>query len=205
MSPGPSIEALVFDLGGVIVPHDNDVLYDRLASRCRATGALERIVAEAPDDRVGTGETPIPALHRRFVDELGYEGGWEVFTRDFCCHLGLDARMLDLVNRLAHANRVMLFSNTNQVHWDHVNGLSGGALARLEAYLSHEIGAVKPHLRAFDLVAERAGIEPSRALFIDDRIDNVEAARLAGYQAEQFTDQTALEALLRGRGVRWTS
>ena len=205
MSPGGELlQALVFDLGGVIVPHDNDVLYARLASRCTAGDALDRIRAGSLDDRYGTGEQSIPALHRRFVDELGYDGDWDMFARQWCSHLSIDDAMLDLVGRLAQTNRVMLFSNTNQVHWDYLDALSGGALASLEAYLSHEIGAVKPDLDAFALVAERAGVEPGGALFIDDRMDNVEAARRAGYQAEPFTDQATLEALLRRLGVCWT-
>jgi FMN phosphatase YigB (HAD superfamily) len=205
MRPGDApLQALIFDLGGVIVPHDNDVLYARLASRCTAADALDRIAAGSLDDRYATGELGIPALHQRFVDELGYDGDWDMFAGQWCSHLGLDLAMLDLVGRLAATNRVLLFSNTNQVHWAHVDGLSGGTLGRLEAYLSHEIGAVKPHLDAFALVAERAGVEPAGALFIDDRMDNVEAARRAGYQAEPFTDQATLEALLRRRGVHWT-
>ena len=205
MNPGGEpLQALVFDLGGVIVPHDNDVLYARLASRCAAPDAIEQIVAGSLDDRYAAGELGIPALHQRFVDELGYDGDWPMFARQWCSHLSIDAGMLELVGRLARTNRVMLFSNTNQVHWEHVDALSGGALGRLEPYLSHEIGAVKPHPRAFALVAERAGVEPGLCLFIDDRMDNVEAARRAGYQAEPFTDQATLEGLLRSRGVRWT-
>ena len=197
------LQALVFDLGGVIAPHDNDVLYARLASRCSVPDALQQIVAGAADDRFGTGELGIPFLHWRFVKELGYDGDWAMFERQWCSHLGIDEAMLALATRLAESNRVLLFSNTNQVHWEHLQRLTGGALGRLEPYLSHEIGAVKPHLEAFRLVAERAGIEPGRSLFIDDRMDNVEAARRAGYQAEPFTDQPTLEALLRSRGVRW--
>ena len=199
------LQALVFDLGGVIVPHDNDALYARLASRCSAPNAMDLILAESPDARYGTGEVGIPALHERFVTELGYDGDWDLFVQDWCSHLGLDAGMLAFVEQLARSRRVFLFSNTNQVHWDHVNRLSGGALGRLEAYLSHEIGAVKPDLEAFRLVAERAGVEPARSLFIDDRQDNVEAARRAGYQAAHFKDQPSLEALLESRGVRWAS
>ncbi len=200
-----SVQALVFDLGGVIVPHDNDALYARLVSRCAAPNAMDLILAESGDPRYGAGEVGVDALHARLVDELGYDGDWDVFVEDWCSHLGLDQSMLEFVGELAQRNRLMLFSNTNRVHWEHVNALSGGALGQLEAYLSHEIGAVKPDLHAFRLVTELAGMEPGRALFIDDRMDNVEAARRAGYQAEQFTDQATLEGLLRSRGVRWTN
>ena len=205
MSSGQPLQALVFDLGGVIVPHDNSVLKRRLAGRCSAPDALDWLSRAEDDERIGTGELAIPDLHRLVVDEIGYAGDWPTFKADWCCHLTLDHDMLDFVERLASANRVMLFSNTNREHWESQVVASDGRLSRLEAYLSHEIGAVKPHVAAFLLVAKRAAIDPARSLFIDDRMDHVEAARRAGYQAEQFTDQAALSELLRSRGVRWAN
>jgi FMN phosphatase YigB (HAD superfamily) len=196
-------QALIFDLGGVIVPHDNDALYARLAARCRAEGALDRIAAEAPDPRYGTGELGVPALHRRLVDELGYDADWDVFTADFCSHLSIDEDMLALVEALYESYHLLVFSNTNKVHWEHILNLTGGRLGRFEAYLSHEIGAVKPDLSAFALVAERAKLEPGRCLFIDDVMANIEAARRGGFEAGQFTSQPDLEALLQRRGVAW--
>jgi len=196
-------DALIFDLGGVIVPHDNAVLRDRLASRCSAPHAADWLIDAEGDERIGTGELTIPELHRRLVEEIGYGGDWATFANDWCSHLKLDHAMLDLVERLAAANRVMLFSNTNQAHWDSQVAASDGRLARLEAYLSHEIGAVKPHVAAFELVARLAAVEPGRCLFIDDRLDNVEAAREAGFHAELFVGQAALEARLRAAAVEW--
>ncbi len=45
-------------------------------------------------------------------------------------------------------------------------------------------------------MAARAGIDPGRSLFIDDKPVNVEAARRAGFRAEVFVGQAALEAYL---------
>jgi putative hydrolase of the HAD superfamily len=196
-------QALIFDAGGVFVPHDNEVLLALLASRCMTDGALDRIRAAHHDPRVGAGEIAVSQVHRRLVDELGYNGDWEVFLKDWSSHLGVDPEMLALMTALAGENRVLVFSNTNAEHWARVAEMCGVALDRFELFLSHEIGAVKPDLHAFALVAERAGIEPGRCLFIDDMAENVEAARRAGFQAEQFTGQAALESLLETRGVRW--
>jgi len=197
-------QALIFDAGGVFVPHDNEVLMSRMAERCAAQGALETIRARHRDPKLGTGETTIPELHRRLQDELGYAAGWDQFLEDWSCHLELDRRMLELMTALAAENRVLVLSNTNAAHWARVEELCGAALDGFELFLSHEIGAVKPDLAAFARVAERAGVEPGRCLFIDDMAENVEAARRAGFEAEQFTGQPALEALLETRGVRWT-
>ncbi len=186
-------DALVFDLGGVIVPHDNELLYRRLADQCAADDALDRIRTLAHDDRYGTGELTIADLHDRLCRDLGYGLPWADFAEVWCSHLGIDIAMLDFVTGLAARHRVMLFSNTNREHWDHLVAMTNGRLASLEAYLSFEIGLVKPSQQAFHWVAAQAGIAPSRSLFIDDLPANVDGARAAGFQAVVFTGQAALE------------
>ena len=79
----------------------------------------------------------------------------------------------------------------------------GGALGAFEAHLSHELGLAKPSLASFQKVAARAGVEPARAIFFDDRAENVEGAWAAGFEAEVFETQEKLAALLRSRGVRF--
>ena len=198
---GP-FQALIFDAGGVFVPHDNDMLHARLARRCADPDALQRI-RRSGRTGVGSGAISVQDLHRRMVDQYGYDGDWETFAQDWCCHLSLDEAMLGLIEGLAQDQRVALFSNTNDVHWAHVDALSGGRVNRLERYLSHEIRAEKPDLDSYRRVAELGGFDPARCLFFDDMAENVEGARAAGFQAEQFTGQSALETLLETRGVRW--
>jgi FMN phosphatase YigB (HAD superfamily) len=193
-------QALIFDLGGVIVPHDNALLYARLASRCGPLWSAERLSDLVRHGRWGTG-APISTLHDALAEQAGYDAAWPIFVEDWCCHLSLDVSMLALVEDLAQNNRVLIFSNTNKVHWDHLVDLSGGKLSRFEAYLSHEIGQEKPAAEAFRTVAEKAGIDPARSIFFDDVAANVQGARLAGFQAEVFEDQPRLEALLASRGV----
>lgn len=203
MPTEPPFQALIFDAGGVFVPHDNDVLYRLLASRCRAPDAAGLIRARSLDPGIGRGETLVASVHQRLQDEFGYAGDWPTFLQDWSSHLEVDHGMLALMTALAASHRVAVFSNTNHEHWTRVTELAAGGLDPFEMYLSHELGVVKPDLEAFRLVATRAGVEPGRCLFIDDIIENVEGARRAGFQAEQFTSQGALEALLEDRGVRW--
>ncbi|HEX4740866.1 MAG TPA: HAD-IA family hydrolase [Caulobacteraceae bacterium] len=199
--PAP-FEALVFDLGGVIASHDNAVLGERLLSRCVAGTELEALREIGEDEAFGTG-APIASLHRRLVDELGYAADWKTFQADWCCHLALDPSMLRFVEALAHRNRVVIFSNTNAEHWAFLVHESEGRLAEFEAYLSHEIGRLKPSIDSFLHVARAAGLDPRRSIFFDDRKDNVEGARAAGFQAEVFVGEAALRERLRRDGVTW--
>ena len=110
-------QALVFDLGGVLVAHDNAVLYQRLASRCANACTPQTVVGLMRKTDWGSG-VAISTLHDQLRGELGYGLGWDEFVADWCCHFAVDDSMLGFVERLATHNRVMLFSNTNQEHWD---------------------------------------------------------------------------------------
>ncbi len=198
-----AIESLVFDLGNVIVAHDNDLLHQTIAKSCSAHDAHARLAyGFAHDRRYGTGQASIEQLHHALVSELGYARDYDRFLDDWCCHFALDSLMLMAVNALRRRYRVMIFSNTNAPHWDYCNGLSNGILAEMESYLSHELGVVKPDVSAFELVARRAKIKPANSLFFDDREDNVDGARAAGFRAEVFTTRENFMRQLAQYGIR---
>jgi len=69
------------------------------------------------------------------------------------------------------------------------------------AVVSGEVGYIKPDPRIFDVLVSRTGVAPDRALFIDDREDNVAAARQLGFQAVRFTDPDRLAADLAAAGL----
>ena len=192
---------LVFDLGNVIIPHDNEVLHARILRRCTAPDADPRLRRLSHDRRYGNGEKSIPELHQALAAEVGYGGDWPTFVDDWSCHLSLDADMLAFVEMLAQRYRVMIFSNTNQQHWERALEMSDGRVGRIEAWLSHEIGDLKPAVSSFLTVARLAKIDPAHSIFFDDLPDNVAAARQAGFQAEVFTTKTALEDYLRVAGA----
>lgn len=193
-------QAFVFDLGGVIVQHDNAMLFERLASRCARSWGSEEVTSRLRQGGWGTG-APIRALYDQLKAEGGYDAPWSVFLDDWCCHLALDPSMLALLRRLSMHNRIVIFSNTNQEHWDFIVRASDGELASYEAYLSHLIGHEKPSLRAFQIVAERAGIAPGSSVFFDDMPINVDGARRAGFQAEVFLGEQWLLTYLEQQGV----
>lgn len=190
--------AYMFDLGGVIVTHDNHALYQRIASRCATTSTMAGIAQAAEDALYTTGAHPISHLHARLVREARYAGDWPCFVADWSSHFGVNLSMLDFVETLAAQRRVLLFSNTNHEHWSFLVDATGGRLGRLEAYLSHELGLMKPTPSAFVAVAERAGLDPRRTLFIDDIEANVEGARQAGFLATRFVNEATLRQDLAG-------
>ncbi len=61
--------------------------------------------------------------------------------------------------------------------------------------VSCEVGCAKPDRAIFALTLERLGVSAAESLFVDDRLENVEAARQYGLQTLHFDEVAGVEAL----------
>lgn len=65
---------------------------------------------------------------------------------------------------------------------------------------SCELNMIKPEAAIYRHTLERLKVKPEEALFLDDKIENVEAARQAGIHAIQFRDAATLQDQLAQHG-----
>lgn len=70
-----------------------------------------------------------------------------------------------------------------------------------DVIVSGEEGVVKPDPAIYAITRGRIGLDPAEVIFLDDRPENVNAARAAGFQAERFTGELAARATLRACGL----
>ena len=63
--------------------------------------------------------------------------------------------------------------------------------------VSYEVGFAKPDRRIYELCLSRLGVAPAEALFVDDRIPNVEAARTIGISAIVFLGDESVDEIGR--------
>lgn len=101
-------------------------------------------------------------------------------------------KLLKFIRDLRPRYRVGLLSNawedlrqTLHTRWD-IDGLFD------ELIISAEVGMVKPDPRIFHLAVEKLGVQVGEAVFIDNILENIDAARREGLNVIQFldTDQT---------------
>ena len=62
-------------------------------------------------------------------------------------------------------------------------------------------GLVKPDPAIYRLLLERYALNAERTVFIDDKIENVDAARALGFHGIHFTDPALLRPALRALGL----
>lgn len=109
--------------------------------------------------------------------------------------------MIEWAGRLQRARvRTAILSNIG-------DAMAIGVTARLEwlkgfelCVWSYALKMAKPDLEIFRRTAEMLAISPKRVLFIDDKKENVAAAREVGMRGMQYSTQSAFEAQMRDGG-----
>ena len=197
-----SVPTIIFDLGGVLIRHDNESLYDRLAACCADPAAARRGIIDAlADEALGTGSLSVDQLHARLVADHGFARAYPHFLDLWSSHFSDSPGMAPLLCALARRYRVVIFSNTNAAHIDHIRANYRVLEHAHAAYMSYELGLVKPYAEAFRKVLELEGRRPDECIFIDDRPENTAAAAALGIRTVTFTDPAALKAAIAEYGV----
>lgn len=68
--------------------------------------------------------------------------------------------------------------------------------------ISYEIKHIKPEPEMYEELIRRYDIIPERAVFIDDLLPNIEAARKKGFHAIQFTTKEEVDKKLEDLGIK---
>jgi HAD superfamily hydrolase (TIGR01509 family) len=193
------IRAVLFDLGGVLLPFDPE---RRVAAVCAATGAapdaVRALFAGDLPGRMDLGQADERHYAAAFSELAGRPVDAEEATQLILSVFEPPpAALWDLVTRLAERVRVGGFSdNPAFVRRVFPTG------ARLDPMLfSADIGACKPSDLAFVAAKARLGLPPGAILFVDDSPANIAAALARGWDALHFTGESALTAALAARGL----
>lgn len=135
---------------------------------------------------------------RRLRMKVSMEKFWELWGSMFLPEPLLSEAFLQALKK---RYRLMLLSNTNEIHFDFV--IQRYPILRIieERLLSYRAGCMKPEARIFDLAIQKAGVAPESIFFTDDRPENVEAAQRAGIQALQFHSENQIKRDMLSLGM----
>ncbi|KAI0829851.1 phosphatase yihX [Trametes gibbosa] len=93
--------------------------------------------------------------------------------------------------------RVFALSNISLPDYEYILKLPTDWSIFDKVFASAVLGERKPDLVAYQKVVEDTGIDPATAVFVDDRIENVEAARALGIHGIVFNKQEGVFAALK--------
>lgn len=198
-SPSPTV---LFDYGEVVSLRPSEDARQAIA-RAAGTSHAEfwaAYWAERPDYDAGISAT---AYWTRVADRLGTTWAPELAHRlaaaDLDSWLPLSHEVTALTARLAARGvRLALLSNAPRSLAAVLR--DSPALAPFDTlFFSCELGRCKPDPAIYAHVLDTLGTAPEQTVFIDDREENVLAAKRLGIDAHQFEGAAGLEAFLAER------
>ena len=197
-------EAVVFDLGKVLLDFDYAIAVRRMVARCDlAANALHDLINQSPLlFRYETGLLTTAEFYESVKAAAGFRGDVEEFRAIFGDIFTPIEPMIALHERLlAQGIPTYIFSNTNELAIDHIRR-QFPFFNRFEDYvLSYEHGAMKPEAKLYEIVEARTGRRGAHLLYVDDRPENIAAGNARNWRTilHQSPEQTLVE--LRANGL----
>lgn len=197
------VQAVVFDIGNVLIEWQPERFYDRVIGLERRRAMFAAVDLHGMNDRVDRGAPFRGTIYEtaeqfpEFRAEIRmWHDHWIEMASPRIPH------SIALLRRL-RAKGVPVFALTNF-------GIESFAYARGiyefldefdRAYVSGHMGVIKPEPEIYEMVEADCGIAPEALLFTDDRIDNINAAAARGWQVHLFDEPATWAARLVAAGL----
>ena len=198
------IEAVVFDIGNVLVRWERDLPFRRLIPAAAARAYfMETVIPldwHAQHDAGRGAEEMIAERSALFPEHAQLIRSW--LTQFNETIPGPVPGSTEIVVELT-ARGVPLYAITNFGADTWAGFAPGWAVAAqfIDIVVSGDEQLAKPDPAIYALAAARFGRAPETMLFIDDSLANVESARECGWHGHHFIDAETLRADLAERGL----
>jgi epoxide hydrolase-like predicted phosphatase len=198
-----SIEALVFDIGNVLVPFDWQIFHRRLRADCpNLTTEAEKKFRELMI-RIEVGEMTGEIFTELAVRAIGFQGDQRTFLSIwngiFSSNIPMERTVLALKERFP----LFLLSNTSDLHLAYLTQNWQVLQHFLDGVYSFQAKCAKPDRRIFETAIEQFGVRPENTVYIDDLPANVDSALNLGFKAIRYdlTKHAEFEKGLTDLGV----
>ncbi len=187
--PTPAYDYL-FDIGNVILFFDFGRFARAIAPKCAYSAEEILALTNDPKEEMEAQGVSADAFVRDAMERLDYQGTQAEFVAAWQNIFELNTAVAQLIaNLAARGSRLLLLSNTNQLHVDYFTK-EYPVFEHFENWVySHEAGCSKPDPAIYEHTIAKLGVVPERTYYIDDLKANVEASRSFGFQTIHYTRQ----------------
>lgn len=199
-------KAVVFDLGKVLLEFDFQIFAKGLAaeSDIGATEIMARVVNSDVLVEYEYGRSSSEQFYEQVKSISGFRGTYSSFELLFGEIFTEISDMVGLHRRLKESGLpTYIFSNTNDIairivrqQFEFFGGFS-------DYVLSFEHFSMKPDSELYQVVENVTGLKGSDLVFMDDKEENILAARQRGWKGIVHINSVATEAALRDLGLKF--
>jgi len=202
------IKNIIFDLGGVILDIDENIVYTELEKLGFSTSELSRS-KEFMDimSKFDTGIYTAPTFRKKVKAYIGqekmtdqrFDAIWNSMLLD------IPRERIEAIEKVKKHYKIFLMSNTNVIHYDlYIRDLQlrfgYHEFDELfhKSYFSFAEHLEKPDPRFFELILDHEGLLPEETLFIDDTAENIKAAQSLGIRTYHIGREELVRNLFEG-------
>ncbi|MDC9593585.1 glucose-1-phosphatase [Xenorhabdus sp. IM139775] len=192
----------IFDLGNVIIDIDFKrvlAVWSNLSGTPLATLTAKFSLGETVKKHE-CGQISDTEFAERICDEMEIALSFEQVAEGWnAIFIGIRQDVTELMNKLrAQGHRVVVLSNTNRLHFDYWSVYYPEIAAATDSlYLSQDVGMRKPNPDIFNYVLAAEGVTADQAIFFDDLLENVEAAKNLSINAIHVADRHVIPAYFK--------
>lgn len=184
----PAVEAVIFDIGNVLIEWQPERYFDRIVGQERRKALFSAVDLHAMNDRVDRGENfhdvlaETGAAYPEFAEEIKiWHDRWIELAAPV---IPASVHLL----RALQSRGVPVFALTNfgiqtfeiaEAHYDFLKEFD-------RRFISGRMGVIKPDPTIYAMVEAESGVAPGALLFADDRADNIAAADARGWKTHLF-------------------
>ena len=199
----PTVKAVVFDIGNVLIEWQPERFYDTAVGEDRRREMFAALDLHGMNDGVDRGDnfrdavTAFAAANPDWHAEiLMWHDNWADMASPAIPH---SVRLL----RALRADGVPCFALSNfgiqtfeiaETRYDFLQDFD-------RRYISGHMGVIKPDAEIYRMLEDDCGVAPGHLLFTDDRIDNIRAADRRGWQTHLFDGPAAFAGRLVAEGL----
>lgn len=198
------VEAVVFDVGKVLVEWDLALIYtDLIPDPAERARFVETVVTPDWHFQHDAGRDLEDMVAERIAEYPQHAHLIRAYADRFNDSIPGPVPGTQELVRALQARGVPLYALTNfgDTLWERFRPTQPVMDCFRDILVSGAEKLAKPDPAIFMLAERRFGHAPEALLFIDDREDNVAAARDRGWQVHHFIDAARLEADLSARGL----
>lgn len=192
MQQSTAIKAVIFDFGGVLCFHPTEERFEKIARLLQVPIARLLEIFGGYRMEYDAGLLDSRAYWTRVARDAGKQLDEELLKKLGCLEIELwnnyDRRVFDWAGHLrSNGIRTAMLSNLPRSLGEALLATPGLLDPFDHLTLSYQLKVVKPEAAIYRDAAGGVAVQPSEALFLDDKAENIEGARAIGMQAELYS------------------
>ncbi len=198
-----NIKAIIFDWGGVLHDYKNDEFISFFSKKFSLNRKKYREFWIKKNDDMCENKITfnefLSLMNKQFSLNLTENEYLKLYSK----YKGLRSRLLERIKKLKGKYKLAILSNNyRKLYLSDVFPRKQLKKIFSVIMISCFYGIRKPNKKIYKICLKKLGVSPHEAIFIDDKLENIKAAKSLGIKAIQFKSLTQMKNDLKKYGIR---